>query len=139
MTIVHLTVPEAPVMQLQPLNATALLVLWERPDLLGAELLGYQLDFRPRGETSFKKVILTDDRTRHILLQLGTYVPGPSESRPPHQVCMSFAFPRKSCSRNSASMGPFAMQRAFNHCAANLSLLGRACLPCRREASSTSA
>lgn len=65
------TVPEAPLMQLQALNATSLLVLWERPEVLGAELIGYKLAFRKDGDSAASTIILTGERTRHTLIKLG--------------------------------------------------------------------
>ena len=64
------TVPEVPIMQVQALNASALVVMWERPEVLGAELLGYKLLFH-EVEATPKTIILTGERTRHILLRLG--------------------------------------------------------------------
>lgn len=61
-------------MQVQALNTSAVLVLWERPEVLGAELLGYKLMFHRMDEESSRTIILTGEIIRHTLLKLGLFL-----------------------------------------------------------------
>lgn len=78
-----IAVPGAPILQVQAVNSTALSVMWEHPQVLGAHLSMYKLsyyklvDMQPPPRHP-PVIVMPGTTTRHTLLRLGQYSKQPS-------------------------------------------------------------